>query len=105
MHSSYNHEQHVTSRRTYLVVYIALLLLLVITVAVSYVDLGAFGIVAAFVIAAVKALVIVIYFMHLRHSGRLTWIFAGAGLVWLAILFGLTLNDYVTRVWSPAPGV
>ena len=51
----------------------------------------------AIAIALLKMLLILLFFMHVRYSNRLTWIFAGAGFVWLAILIGLTLNDYRTR--------
>jgi cytochrome c oxidase subunit 4 len=47
----------------------------------------------------VKAVLILLYFMHVRFSSKLVWIFAVAGFVWLAILIGLTLNDYITRSW------
>jgi cytochrome c oxidase subunit IV len=49
-------------------------------------------------------LLIMLFFMHVRSSGRLTWIVAGAGLFWLSILFGLTLTDLLTRSWLATPG-
>jgi len=63
-------------------------------------------------IALVKAALVVLYFMHVRVSTRLTKLFAVMGLLWLAILFSLTLNDYLTRSWfevsrgwTDAPGL
>jgi cytochrome c oxidase subunit 4 len=41
---------------------------------------------------------VVLYFMHVRYSSRLTWIFVGAGVFWLLILFILTFADYITRI-------
>jgi hypothetical protein len=55
-------------------------------------------------IAVVKAVLVILYFMHVKDGTRLTWVFSGAAFVWLAIMFGLTLNDYVTRDWQP-PGM
>jgi cytochrome c oxidase subunit 4 len=53
--------------------------------------------VAALVIAVAKSTLVVLYFMHLRYSGRLTWVFAGAGVFWLLILLGGTMDDVITR--------
>ena len=92
--------------RTYTIVFIALMGLLVLTVAAAQIPfaqhgVGHLGIVITFLIAAVKAALVVVYFMHIRHSTRLTKVFVVAGLLWLAILFALTLNDYLTRGWLP----
>ena len=76
-----------------------LLLLLVLTVAVAEFHLGALGIVAALSIAIVKALLVFLYFMHLRYNSRLTWLFAGAGFVWLLIMFSFIMLDYISRGW------
>jgi len=94
---------HVVSIPTYLGIYVALLALLGATVGAYYVNLGFWSIALGVAIAVVKALLIVLYFMHVRFSSRLVWIFALAGFVWLAILIGLTLNDYLTRGWL-SPG-
>lgn len=98
-------EETIVPKRTYFTVWAALLLLLAVTVGVSYVHLGWLNIVAAVSIAVTKALVIAMYFMHLRYSARIMWIFAGVGFFWLLILFSLSLGDYMTRSWLPAPSV
>jgi cytochrome c oxidase subunit 4 len=54
----------------------------------------------AMTIAIIKALLVALVFMHLRHSRRLTQVVVAAGLIWLAILIALTLGDYFTRAWS-----
>jgi cytochrome c oxidase subunit 4 len=87
----------VISTRTYVFVWAALLILLVATWAIARFDLHPFNAALAIAIALLKMLLILLFFMHVRYSNRLTWIFAGAGFVWLAILIGLTLNDYLTR--------
>jgi caa(3)-type oxidase subunit IV len=97
MEHSPEHSQ--PSLRTYYVVYGALLVLLVLTVAVAQFQLGVFGIVLALTIAIVKAVLVILYFMHLRDNSRLTWIFAGAGFVWLLLLFAFTMTDYLSRGW------
>lgn len=85
-------------RRTYVFVYLALLLLLVATVAAGYLPLGPFHIVISIGIAIAKAILVVLFFMHLRHSHGRTIFFIGAGVLLLLILMGLTTVDYLTRV-------
>jgi len=83
--------------RTYYTVFAVLLVLLLATVVVAEIDLGPLNFLAAALIATVKAVLIMLFFMHVRYSTPLTWLFAAAGFFWLAILFGLTIADYWTR--------
>lgn len=88
------------SIRGYFAVFIALLALTALTTGVAFIDLGGVGNVAvALSIAVIKAVLVALYFMHLRYSSRLTVIFAGAGIFWLGILVALTLSDYISRDW------
>ena len=95
---------HIDRTRTYLWVFAVLIALTVITTLVSYVDLGRFSVIAALAIAVVKMLLVALFFMHVRYSTRLTQLVVGGGLLWLGILFLLTMSDYVTRGWLPVPG-
>ena len=70
-----------------------------ISVGVAYLDLGLWRIVLAVTIAAVKALLVILYFMHARYSSRLIWLFAGVGFAWLGIMIVLTMSDYLSRGW------
>jgi cytochrome c oxidase subunit 4 len=88
---------HITPRRTYIFVYLALLILLGGTIGLAYVDLGIWNSVAAITIAVVKALLVVLFFMHVKYSSNLTRVYVLAGFLWLALLIGLTLTDYLTR--------
>jgi cytochrome c oxidase subunit IV len=90
-------EHHVVPIPTYLVVFAALMILLVLTLVAASQDLGEWNLVIAITIAVIKALLIVLYFMHLRWSSYLVRVFAGAALFWLTILFVLTLQDYFSR--------
>ena len=92
-------EHHVIPVRTYLLVFAALFVLLILTVLVSLIDVGLLNIVLAMTIAVAKAVLIILYFMHVRYSSRLTWIFVAAGFVWLAILIGITMSDYIAHMW------
>lgn len=80
--------------------FVALLLLLGATVAANSLDLGAYGLAAALSLAVAKAALIGLFFMEIRYRKPITWLFAGAALVWLGIMLGLTMNDYITRPWS-----
>ncbi len=86
--------------RVYYTVFACLMVLTVLTTWVSFFDLGIFSPIVALTIAIIKASLVVLFFMHLRYSTRLTWVVGGAGLFWLGILFALTLSDYLTRYWG-----
>ncbi len=88
---------HLVSPRTYVAIFLALMVLTGVTVGVAYVDLGPFNTLVALLIAFTKMMLVVLYFMHVRYSSRLTWAVVGAGFFWLALLLLLTLSDYVTR--------
>ena len=93
--------EHV-SLATYLWVFLALMVLLVVTVAVAfYVHAGNLNLLIALTIATIKAALVVLFFMHVKYASRLTKIFVSAAFLWLAILFALTFADYVTRGWLP----
>lgn len=90
---------HIVSRKTYFIVFVILLILLAATLGAAYLDLGPLNEVVALTIAIAKALLIILYFMHVRYSNRITWVFVGLGFFWLAILVTLTMSDYLTRNW------
>ena len=97
-------QQHVASLKTNYAIFAALMGLLALTVGIAYINLGPLNLPISMLIAAVKAALIVLFFMHVRYSHRLTWVFAGASLLWLAILLGITLIDFHTRLWLPIEG-
>ena len=96
--------QHVDSIKTYALVFAALIAATVITTAVAFVDLGPFSVVVALAIAVGKMLLVALFFMHLRHSTRLTRLVVAGGLLWLAILLTFTLADVFSRGWLGVPG-
>jgi len=83
--------------RVYYTIFGLLMALLAVTVIAGGFDLGAAGLFVAAFIATIKAVLILLYFMHVRYSNTLIWAVAGAAFFWLAILFGLTGSDYMTR--------
>ncbi len=89
--------EYITSVRTYLFIFLALMVLTVITVAVAFLHLGPLNDIAAMGIAITKACLVILYFMHVRHSSRLTKVVVVAGFLWLLFLIGFTMSDYLTR--------
>jgi cytochrome c oxidase subunit 4 len=85
--------------RAYFVVFAALLLLVALTVEAARHDLGRWNFAVAVLIAAIKAMMIALYFMEVRRSTSLTKLVIAAALLWLGILFSLSLADYYTRNW------
>jgi cytochrome c oxidase subunit 4 len=97
-------EGHVVSVVSYVLVYGALLGLTVVTVAAAFLDIGALHTPVAVAVAALKATLVALFFMHVRWSPRLIPLAAIAGVFWLAQLFGGTLSDYLTRGLLGVPG-
>jgi cytochrome c oxidase subunit 4 len=93
--------EHIMSSKFYYVIWIALLCLTVVTAAVSFVDLGPLNTVVALVIATIKALLVVLFFMHVKYtSEKLTKIVIVSAIFWLFILLVLSMADYGTRLLS-----
>jgi cytochrome c oxidase subunit 4 len=92
------------SRRTYTLTYITLLILTAATTAAHFIDLGPINTVLAVGFGIAKAVLIALFFMHLIASPSLTRVIAIGALIWFLILMSLTLADYFTRGWVPAPG-
>ena len=90
---------HVAPKSMYYSVFAALIVGTALTVGAAELDLGPLNNVVMLAIACTKALLVILFFMHVRWSSRLTWVVAASGFVWLLILFGITMTDYLTRGW------
>jgi cytochrome c oxidase subunit 4 len=99
-HGTQQSSHHVVPVGIYYAVFATLLVLTGVTVGVAYLDLGPMNIVVAIAIACFKAMIVVLYFMHVKYSTRLIKLTVVAGLYWIGILLVLTLNDYLTRGWG-----
>ncbi|HXU67588.1 MAG TPA: cytochrome C oxidase subunit IV family protein, partial [Casimicrobiaceae bacterium] len=87
----------VAAVRTYVLVWVALMILLTLTLGSAYIPLGSLNTVINLGIAVAKALLVMLFFMHLRSGHPVLRIFASAGFFWLALLIGLSLTDFLTR--------
>jgi len=90
----------VTPLATYLIVFAALAAGTLLTWFASTIDLGWANTPVALVIATTKAVLVILFFMHVIHSSRLTWVVIIGSFVWLGVLFVLTFADYLTRIWA-----
>ncbi len=97
--TSETHANNPSSTKIYFQVFAALMILLALTVGAALVDLGALNEFVALAIAATKAVLVILFFMHVRSSSRITWLFVATGFVWLSILLVLTMSDYLSRGW------
>ena len=91
---------HVVSPVIYIVIFLALLVGTALTVWASYVDLGIFNPILAIAIACGKATLVVLFFMHVKYSSKLTKLTVFAGLFTFLTLVGMTLADYMSRAWG-----
>jgi len=99
---AHSETRHITSYKTYFIVWILLMILTVITVYVSYLDFGTLNIVIAMVVASIKAVAVALFFMHLKFEDSITWLFALFPLVLLFLLIGMTILDTFTRTFPMA---
>lgn len=89
--------------RRSILVWLALMVLLLLTFGSAYLRLGEWNSVINLAVAATKALLVVVFFMHLHRASALLRIVAAAALLTLALLFGLSHADYATRVMHRVP--
>ena len=89
--------EHIVPKSTYYLIFGALMIGTALTVAAAFVDLGALNTVVALAIACTKATLVVLFFMHVKYSPKLTWLVVIGSVFWLLLLLGITLGDYLTR--------
>ena len=92
--------EHVVSIRTYLIIFLALVAGTAITTAAAYVDLGPLNVVVMLVIAFAKATLVVLFFMHVKFTNRLTQLAAASGFLWL---LGISHAAYLAQKATPKP--
>jgi cytochrome c oxidase subunit 4 len=95
--------QPIVPQKTYLLVFLCLIGLTLLTTGVAFIDLGALNTVVALAIAFSKMLLVIMFFMGVRHSSGLVRVMVVAAFFWFALLIAFTMSDYRTRSWTPAP--
>jgi cytochrome c oxidase subunit 4 len=93
--------EHITSPKMYFVIWITLLVLTAVTVGAAFLDLGPFNSVVALTIATIKAVLVVLFFMHLKYTTeKMTKVVVVSAIFWLFLLLALSMADYTTRLLS-----
>lgn len=91
---------HIAPSSMYYKVFAALIVGTILTVLAAKVDMGPLNNVVMLLIACTKATLVILFFMHVRWSTRLTWVIAMSGFFWLLLLFSV-IGDYISRGWVP----
>ena len=90
--------EHIVSAKLYYAIWVVLLVLTGVTAGVAFIDLGPFNTIVALAIATLKAVLVILYFMHLKYaSEKMTSVVVVSSIFWLLILLALSLADYATR--------
>jgi len=93
-------EHHIVSPVVYLACFVALLICTGLTVGASYIEMYSWNAVVAIAIGVFKATLVVLFFMHVKYSSKLTKLTVGAGVFTFLILVGMSLSDYISRAWG-----
>ncbi len=97
---AHEHEHHIVGPKIYLIIVLILLVMTATTVGASYLEMGIFNPVVALAIAAFKMILVVLFFMQVKYSTKLTKLTVCAGVFTFLVLVGMTLTDYMTRAWG-----
>lgn len=95
---------HISSKGLYWTIFLTLLFFTGVTVFIARQDFGSLNTPIALAIAGIKATLVILFFMGVKYNTPLTKVVAASGFVWLIILFGITMGDYLTRSWIGFPG-
>src|ERR1700751_4678908 len=95
-----HHAEHIVSPRVYGMIFGALLVGTALTVGASYLELGIFNPIVAIAIACIKAVLVILFFMHVKYSSRLTKLTVAAGFFTFFVLITMAMTDYISRAWG-----
>ena len=93
-------EHHVVSPPLYIMVFLALMVGTALTTGMAYINLGVFNPIIALAIACTKAVLVILFFMHLKYSSKLTKLTVFSAFFTFLILITLTMSDYISRAWG-----
>lgn len=103
-HEAESHSgEHIVSPKLYVGIFLFLMVMTAITVFAASVDMGWANPVVALVIATMKATTVILFFMHVKYSTKLTQVVILSALFFLILLLGLTMTDYLSRGWMSYP--
>jgi len=93
-------EHHIVGPKTYGIIFVTLLTFTGITVAAAFVNLGILNPIVALAIASTKAVIVILFFMHVYYQSKLVKMTVAAGFFTFLILITMTLTDYISRAWG-----
>ena len=93
-------EHHIVGPKTYAIIFMTLLTFTGITVAAAFVNLGILNPIVALAIASTKAVIVILFFMHVYYQSKLVKMTVAAGFFTFLILITMTLTDYISRAWG-----
>jgi cytochrome c oxidase subunit IV len=91
---------HIVGPKVYVTILLVLMILTGVTTGVAFIDLGIFNPMIAVGIACIKAVLVILFFMHIRYSSRLMMLTVAAGFFTFLVLITMTLSDYMSRAWG-----
>ncbi len=100
MSTPVQHEHHVVGPKTYLAILVLLLVMTALTTGAAFINMGVFSPIVALAIACFKAVMVILFFMHIRYSSKVMMLTVGAGFFTFLILITMTLSDYISRAWG-----
>jgi cytochrome c oxidase subunit IV len=93
-------DHHIVTPATYTIVFATLLVFTGVTVGAAFIDLGIFNPVVALAIACTKAVIVILFFMHVKYQSKLVKLTVAAGFFTFLVLITMTLSDYMSRAWG-----
>ncbi len=93
-------DHHIIGPKTYIMVFATLLVFTGITVGAAFIDLGVLNPIVALAIACFKAVIVILFFMHVKYQSKLVKMTVGAGFFTFIVLITMTLTDYMSRAWG-----
>ena len=94
------HEHHVVGPKTYGAILLCLLVLTGVTTGAAFIPMGVFSPIVALAIACLKAVLVILFFMHIRYSSKVMMLTVAAGFFTFLVLITMTLSDYMSRSWG-----
>jgi cytochrome c oxidase subunit IV len=95
--------EHIVGPKVYVSIFLALMVFTGLTVGAAFINLGPMNAVVALTIAVIKAVLVLLFFMHVRYSSKMVMVLIIAGVFWMGIMFVLTMSDYLSRLWGSYP--
>ncbi len=95
-----SHEHHVVGPKTYVSILVLLLVMTAVTTGAAFINMGVFSPIVALAIACFKAVMVILFFMHIRYSSKVMMLTIGAGFFTFLVLITMTLCDYISRSWG-----